>query len=433
MRTRRWLGYAVAAVMTLSAVPAGVASVPQQAYACSKGEITTPEYDYSTASHVFYGMVNKVENVYFNGQMYRMATFVVDAKLKGEYVRTVLTRPDSDQCGMAFEAGRSYLVYANNRLGPPSASVFDVFSGDEAARRLEQAQSLIASVPVPEPGEQRVTLYPGTDATITLDGQQAPVKPGSLFYKNILYVPLTFFRDTLGYVTVWNAEANRYDILLRSEWAGIAAQGDQAQSAFKADSKGIPAGTEPFEATVTYSNVQARVDGGKYAPEHLPFTYDGVVFVPLRETAEKLGIQVTWDPGSYTAMLKDIRPIHPMDHPVLVMKLSSDTDGVPDLIVDRIENDQATYRVDRKLQYGEKPEQLSAPFLDLVKETDGARERRIRLFLKSGDRENELVMTEDLMHSLLTNPLVRTSASLTLGRDFFYWPDDYVIGTPNIH
>jgi hypothetical protein len=170
-----------------------------------------------------------------------------------------------------------------------------------------------------------------------------------------------------------------------------------------------------------------------YAPENLPFTYDGVVFVPLRETAEKLGIQVNWDSSSYTAQLKDTRPIYSSDHPVLIMKLSSNKDGEADLIVDRIENDQASYRLDRTLQYGEKPEQLTAPFLDLVKGTDGVYERKIRLFLKAGERENELMVTEDLMNALLTNPAVRTSASMTLDRDFFLWPDDNVINTPHIH
>jgi|GEM_PF-3908313 len=427
---KKMLGCLTAAILVMGAVPAGLPSSPQKAYACSKGEVTTPEYDYSAANQVFYGMVNTVEDVYFGGELFRMATFVVDTNLKGRYTRTVLTPVDSDRCGVEFVPGTSYLVFADNRAGYPAAGAFSVFTGDEALRRLAIVKELEAAMPLPESGEHRVTLYPGSKVTVTLDGRTIPVTPGSLIYKDMLYVPATFFRDTLGYVTVWNEEAKRYDILLRSEWAGIAAQGDQAQAAFRTGSRGIPPGNEPFEAGVTYSDVQAKVDGKRYSPEHMPFVYDGVVFVPLRDTAEKLGVQVGWDAASNTAALKDTRPIDRSDHPVLELKLTSSAAGVPDLIVDRIENDQAFYRVDRPLQYGETAEQLSAPFLDLVNSAGG---RSIRLFLKTGERENELAVSKGLADALLTDPVVRVSLSLTLGRDFFAWPEDYVIRRANIH
>ncbi|WP_028549723.1 stalk domain-containing protein [Paenibacillus sp. UNC451MF] len=421
-----------AAMVTLAAIPAAVTSSPQKVFACSKGEVTSAETDYSVASNVLYGSVTNVENVFYDGKPYRMATFATFSNLKGGYVNTVLTAPDSDQCGVTFELGHTYLVYANNRLGRAAASAFDVFEGQEAENRVNELKDM-AMVRYPDPGPQQITLYPGSDVTVTLDGKTIPVTPGALFYNNTLYTPMTFFRDILGYVTVWNADSNRYEILLRSEWAGIAAQGDPSQSEFKDASASIPIGTDPFEATVTYSDVQARVDGRVYPPETHPFNYGGVVYVPLRDTAEKLGLLVNWDPQTYTASIRDTRPLDRDEHPALVMKLSSNKEGVSDLIVDRIENDQALYRVDRVLQYGETPEQLKASFTDLIQENDGVSDRRIRLFLEKGDREYELVMTDELMKSLITNPLVRNSISLTLGREYYTWPDNGVIRQSNVH
>ncbi|WP_249864754.1 stalk domain-containing protein [Paenibacillus konkukensis] len=429
---KKMIACLAAAAVALTALPAAVTTSPQKVYACSKGEATSAEYDYSLASNVLYGSVTKVEDVFYKGQPYRLATFVTELNLKGSYVRNVLTAPDSDQCGVTFELGHNYLVYANNKLGRPAAGVFDVYEGQEATDRVNDVKD-IDMVPTPQPGEQQVTLYPGSNVTVTYNGARAPVTPQALNFKNALYVPMTFFRDTLGYVTVWNAESNRYEILLRSEWAGIAAKGDPSQSEFKDTAEAIPIGTDPFEATVTYSDVQAKVDGKIYAPEYQPFNYHGVVYVPLRDTAEKLGLLVGWDADTYTVSVKDTRPFDPVEHPALIMKLSSVNEGEPDIVIDRIADDQATYHVDRRLEYGETMQQQTVPFMDLVQDADGKTIRNIRYFLKKGDREYELVMTKELMKGLLNEPLIRTSANLSLGLDFYHWPEYGVIGLSNIH
>jgi hypothetical protein len=243
---------------------------------------------------------------------------------------------------------------------------------------------------------------------------------------------MTFFRDVLGYVTIWNSALGRYEIMLKSDWAGIFAKGDPSQSEFTGNASGIPAGTEPFEAGVTYSDVQLRVDGKLSPPETLPFNYDGVVYVALRSTAEKLGLQVSWLPESYTAQLRDTRPIYELQRPILVMKLSSNTAGEADLIIDKINNDQALYRYDRPLEYGEQAEQLTAPFTELIKEPNGEGDRKIRLFLRAGEREKELMVTETLRDALLRNPDVRTRANWVLSNDHYLWPADGVFGLANL-
>ncbi|MFD0679365.1 MULTISPECIES: stalk domain-containing protein [unclassified Paenibacillus] len=420
-----------AAVLTLTFVPAGITSSPQKAYACSKGEYTTPEYDYSVASNVFSGAPIKVDNVYLDGKLYRMGTFVTDTIYKGSGVRTLLTPLDSDQCGATFELGHNYLVYANNSLDYPSANVFNIFEGDEAKERIEQLKNL-DQVPVPTPGVHIETLYPGHNITLTLDGHTIPVTPAPVFFKNSLYVPMTFFRDVLGYVTIWNSESGRYEIMLKSDWAGIFAKGDSTKSEFTGSASGIPEGTAPFEAGVTYSDVRVKVDGKLYAPEHLPFTYDGVVYVALRSTAEKLGLQVSWLPETYTAQLRDIRPIDEVQHPILVMKLSSNNAGEADLIIDKINNDQALYRIDRPLGFGEKAEQLTAPFTELIKETNSEEYRKIRLFLHTNEREKEMMVTEALRDALLRDPDMRARASLVLSNDHYMWPTSDVFGLANI-
>jgi len=420
-----------AACLTLAAVPAGLSSYPQKAYACSKGEDTSAEYDFAAASNVFYGMVTKVENVYYKGNLYKMATFVNDTHLKGNYVRVVLTATDSDQCEARFEEGRNYLVYAQNGPGRAYASVFNVFEGEEALSRANALKDRDMT-PTPEPGVHAITLYSGADTAIMLNGNKQPASPAPLYYNSTLYVPMTFFRDILGYVTIWNSDENRYEILLRSEWAGIAAKGDPAQSEFKDLPAGIPVGSDPFEAYVTYSDVQAKVDGKWYAPEKSPFNYGGVVYVPLRDTAEKLGIQVNWDPASHTAYLNDIRSLDRQEHPMLILKLMSVREGEPDIIVDRIENDKATYRIDRKLEYGEQPQQFEASFADLVKDADGNDIRQIRLLLQKEERQYELIVKESFRSALLTDPAARALLNLTLGRDFYSWPDDGVIGLANL-
>ncbi|TBL80332.1 stalk domain-containing protein [Paenibacillus thalictri] len=422
-----------AAMIGLAAIPAGFTAVPQKTYAsglCTK-EATTPEYDYMVASNVFYGTVTKVDDVYFDGKPYRMATFVSDKSFKGDFVHTVLTAPDSTQCGVTFEMGHNYLVYANNRLGHPAVSEFDVLQGDEIKERIAWLENM-NMVPTPPAGEQYITLYPGTDVSVALNGSILPVSPAPVYFENSLYVPTTLFRDVLGYVTVWNSETGRYDILLKSDWAGIAAKGDPAQSQFNGSSIGVPASSEPFTAPVTYSDVTVKVDGRIYAPENQPFKYDGVVYVPLRDTAEKLGLKVNWIKDMKLAQMKDIRPIDPLERPVLTMKLSSNTGG-HDLIVDRVNDGQVVYHEDRILNYGSTPPaQQTASFSELIKETDGGQNYRVRLFLQHDERENELIITDKLMKSLLTDPAVRTKMNFVLGHDFFNWPTYGVFSTANV-
>lgn len=420
-----------AACLTLASIPVGLTAGSEKAFACSKGETTTPEYDYSVSSHVLYGMVSKLEKVYYKGQLYKMATLINDSQLKGSFTRTVLTAADSDQCGASLVVGRDYLFYADNRLGRPAVSVFDVFEGEVAAGRVAALKNM-DRVPEPEPGVHTVTLYPGSNVKLTLDGSTVPVTATPLFFKDSLYVPMTFFRDILGYVTVWNSDPNRFEILLRSEWAGIAAQGNPSQSEFKDSVSGIPVGSEPFEANVSYSNVQVKVDGKLYAPEGQPFSYRDVVYVPLRDTSEKLGIQVNWDPATYTAQLKDGRPIDPLEHPALIMKLSSSREGEHDIIIDRFENDKAVYHYDEEVPYGQTMTQWTAELSDVLKQTGGIGDRSIRLFLSKGEREYELIITEGLRNALLSDPAVRKSISYTLGKDLYNWPEDGVIGMLHI-
>ncbi|NOU93202.1 hypothetical protein GC093_08210 [Paenibacillus sp. LMG 31456] len=420
-----------AAVLALASIPAGITASPEQAYACSKGESTTPEYDYSVASSVFYGAPIKVDNVYFEGKLYRMGTFVTETNYKGSAVRTLLTPIDSDQCGATFELGHNYLVYANNRLGYPSASVFDIYEGDQVQERIAQIKDLDI-VPVPAPGVHTETLYPGNDVTISLDDKLIPFQPAPVFFKNSLYVPMTFFRDALGYVTIWDSKLGRYEIMLKSDWAGIFAKGDPSQSEFTGNSTGIPAGTAPFDAGVTYSDVQMRVDGKIFAAENLPFTYDGVVYVALRSTAEKLGLQVNWLADSYMAQIKDTRPIDELQRPILEMRLSSSIAGEADLIVDKVNNDQVLYRYDRPLELGEKAVQFTAPFNELIKEPNGEGNRKIRLFLRAGEREKEMLVTEPLNDALLRDPDVRSRANLVLSTYHYMWPENGVFGLANL-
>lgn len=420
-----------AAVLTLTSVPVGIAINPSPAYACSKAEYTTPEYDYNVASHVFYGSPIKVENVYLEGKLYRMGTFVTQTNYKGSGVRTLLTPIDSGQCGATFEIGHNYLVYANNRLGYPSANVFDIYEGEQAEERREQLKD-VDQVPLPVSGVHTETLYPGHNVTLTLDGKTIAVTPAPVFFRNSLYVPLTFFRDVLGYVAVWNSEQSRFEIMLKSDWAGVFAKGDPSQSEFTGNAAGIPEGTAPFEAGVTYSDVKVRVAGNLYAPENQPFNYDGVVYVALRSTAEQLGLQVDWLPETYTAQMRDTRPIDELQHPILVMRLSSNHEGEADLIIDKINEDQALYRVDRPLEFGQKEEQLTAPFTELIKDIDGERNRNIRLFLRAGDYEKEMMVTEPLMDALLRDPDMRRRANWVLSTDHYLWPTSGVFGSANL-
>ncbi|WP_248925109.1 stalk domain-containing protein [Paenibacillus hamazuiensis] len=425
MMMKKMISCLAAATLVITAVPALAVTNPVKAYACSKSESTTPEYDYEVAKDVFTGTVLKVENVYFDGKPYRMATFVPGSSFKGGKFPAVITAPDGDRCGMTFEQGHTYLMYSDDRQGYPYVSISDVYEGDEAAARVDALKNK-GDAPLPDPVVYPITLYPGHEVKMMLNNKPYPVSPAPVFYQNSLYVPITFFRDTLGYVTVWNTETQRYEITLKSDWAGIAAKGDEAQSQFNGYSQGIPDGTDAFTANVTYSNVQVKVNGRKYAPELQPFTYDGVVYVPLRDTAEKLGIQVKWDAATYTASMKDTRPIEQTERPVLVMKLSSNTEGEADIIVDRMDSDQVQFHYDKQLEYGQQHEQMTASFDELVKD------RRLRLFLKAGDRENELVITGELMNKLLTDPYFRQRTAGSIGHDTFIWPDHRIIGVSNV-
>jgi hypothetical protein len=404
----------IAAVLAVTAAVTGIGASPERAYACSQESYTTPEFDYQQASNVFYGMVMDVESVYYQGKPYRMATFVAKQNLKGEYVRYVLTSPDTLSCGVTFELGHDYLVYANNRLGPAVVNEYDVVEGDEAVQRLESLQDL-GSVPIPDPGVHQITLISGMDVMVNLDGKQVPMYPAPVFRDNSIYVPITFFRDSLGYVTIWNTEAERYEILLENEWAGLAAKGDPAQSEFNAGWSAVPDTKEPFEASVTFSDVVAKVEGMPFSQEIRPFNLDGVVYVPLRQASERLGLTVKWYPEINSVFLKDTRTIDRYESPLLMMRLSSNTGG-DDLLVEKLSEGQATYRVDGEKQTGEQP-QLTAPIADLLQD------RSIRLVLRKGARENELIISQALMDGLLKDPDMIPRLGLVIGTDSYLWPD----------
>lgn len=54
---------------------------------------------------------------------------------------------------------------------------------------------------------------------------------------------------------------------------------------------------------VSYNNIKVMVDGKELQTSKEPFTYDGTTYLPIRAVAEAVGMDVTWDSATKTAIL----------------------------------------------------------------------------------------------------------------------------------
>jgi hypothetical protein len=129
----------------------------------------------------------------------------------------VLTAMESDQCGVDFEPGRTYLIYARNLNGQLYTDIFSTFAWDPHSERVDWLKNRKSQPPAAhQRGEEKIAAYKRNDFKLVLDKKQKLKLDGEpLIYDNSTYVPLSLFAKSLGYKANW--DANRHQILLFSK------------------------------------------------------------------------------------------------------------------------------------------------------------------------------------------------------------------------
>lgn len=180
-----------------------------KAYACSRGP-TTFEEDFLEASAIFTAKVTSVDAVY---PSQKIAVVEPDKVFKGQSPSFVVTNDDSDQCGAGIEVGETYLFYSQ-RWDLPYVSVFDThLLSTERAEKLTHWLSDRTEKQQPKPPRTETILaHRQGEIRIFFGHLDRGYSKKSFITNNSIYVPLSFFNDTLWHSANWNEDKNEIDI-----------------------------------------------------------------------------------------------------------------------------------------------------------------------------------------------------------------------------
>jgi hypothetical protein len=421
-------------MLMLTAAPA-ILIQPQPASACSKGTPTTAEYDYKLAHAVYSGIVTKLETVYYHGYPYRNATFETVKDYKGEPnpTHSVLTAMDSDQCGADFKVGSSYVVYSHVNNKFMGANVFGVFPLEPKSDRIKQLETLLAQQPIRhEVGMETIEAYVRSDLKLLYGRSLLTPESPPLVYEDSVYVPHTFFTNAFGLIAGWDAEARTvsYNASRRTDIQETSPIDAAAAVAYERSAQ-LPM---PTQLQVRFVDIRMRLFGNPVSQWILePFLYrpsgeqNVRVYVPLRDTAERLGFKVIWQ-NPDTVHLETPILINSASLPKLAMKLSVNNGKDADLLVDSLDNDTVIYRLFDYLNSSE-PEtsRREATFTDLIKMREGIQQHVVRLFYQVGNQELEFKLSEELIQRIEMDAYFRRKLGASLGQSLRSMPKDGVL------
>ncbi|WP_426447391.1 hypothetical protein ACP26L_25070 [Paenibacillus sp. S-38] len=419
--------------LLLSSLLAAVQPIPpESAYACSKGEFPAPEQEFMEADAVFTAEVISDRKVYYGGYPMRQLTLAPESPaFKGEAPLTVLTALDSDQCGAPAAAGDRYLFYSHRTNGLlHRISIFDMKAppspGGPAPAGLHHPASAAA-----HPESARL-LYYRPDVRIYGEKGMLPPEGIPVIYDHSLYLPLSFYRESLGLAADWLPEENT--VSFRSTGKAMSSEG----GAPYLEDKNAPDAGIPF-----FPGTRMTFDGTELPSSEEPFLLRGELYVPLRPAAEQLGYVAAWADG--TVELSPRVPFASAADAKLTLKLVSGRMDGPDLVMEQLGSEGFIYRIPTAAHpesaHAEEPDALvrTGSFEDLSDPRSPLYEHSIRLFLRSAEREAELAVDGGLISRLPLDPALRSRLGAALGRPLPELPagwlltEDHLPALPSSH
>ncbi|NOU88100.1 hypothetical protein GC102_20335 [Paenibacillus sp. LMG 31460] len=350
-----------------------------KAYACSRGP-TTFEEDFLEASAIFTAKVTSVDAVY---PSHKIAVVEPDKVFKGQSPSFVVTNDDSDQCGAGIEVGETYLFYSQ-RWDLPYVSVFDThLLSTERAEKLTHWLSDRTEKQQPKPPRTETILaHRQGEIRVFFEHHDRGYSKKSFITNNSIYVPASFFSDTLWYSADWNEDKNEIVIDTTNRLEFEETNPDDLLS---------PHSGAPTEISAAYNDIKIKVKSETLEEHPEAFVSGDEIFVPLRAIAEKLGYEVEWVDSSSSVILH--LPLEQQSGPkTLAMKYINNTG----------------------LEVEVKPE--TVPFAEMLKDELGYRKYGIQFYLKMDKQDIRLLMSYELLRKIESDASFREKVGAKLGK-----------------
>jgi hypothetical protein len=348
------------------------------AYACSRGP-TTLEEDFLEANAIFTAKVTSVDAAY---PSQKIAVVEPDKVFKGQSPTFVLTNDDSDQCGAGIEVGETYLFYSQ-RWDLPYVSVFDTH-----LLRTERAEKLThwlsdrteKQQPMP-PRTETILAHRQGEIRIFFEHHDRGYSKKSFITNNSIYVPLSFFNETLWHSANWNEERNEIVIDETNRLEFEEPDPDDLLT---------PRSGVPKEISASYKDIKIKVKSETLEVHPEVFVSGDEIFIPLRAIAEKLGYEVEWIDSSSSVILHI--PLEKQSGPkTLAMRYINNTG----------------------LEVEVKPE--TVPFAEMLKDELGYLKYGIQFYLKMDKQDIRLLMSYELLRKIESNASFREKVGSKLG------------------
>ncbi|WP_057307190.1 MULTISPECIES: stalk domain-containing protein [unclassified Paenibacillus] len=386
-----------------------------KAYACSRGP-TTFEEDFLEASAIFTAKVTSVDAVY---PSQKIAVVEPDKAFKGQSSTFVVTNDDSDQCGAGIEVGETYLFYSRG-WDLPYVSVFDthLLSTERAEMLTHWLLNRTENQQPKPPRTETILAYRQGEIRIFVEHHDRGYSKKSFITNNSIYVPLSFFNDTLWHSADWNEDKNEIviDTTNRLEFE------EPDPNALLAPHRGAPK-----EISAAYNDIKIKVKSETLKEHPEAFVSGDEIFVPLRVVAEKLGYEVEWVDTSSSVILHI--PLEKQGGPkTLAMRYINNTGLEGKLEIERLTANEITYRVYHELlpkSIEVKPE--TVPFAELLKEELGYRKYGVQFYLKMDKQDIRLLVSHELLHKIESDASFREKVGAKLGQPMSEIPRNRIL------
>ncbi|MDQ0873676.1 hypothetical protein QFZ77_002335 [Paenibacillus sp. V4I3] len=373
------------------------------AYACSRGP-TTLEEDFLEASAIFTAKVTSVDAVY---PSQKAAVVEPDKVFKGQSPAFVVTNDDSDQCGAGIEVGETYLFYSHG-WDLPYVSVFDThLLSTERAEKLTQWLSDRTEKQQPKPPRTETILaHRQGEIRVFFERHDRGYSKKSFITNNSIYVPLSFFNDTLWHSANWNEDRNEIviDATNRLEFEELD-PGDLL----------APHRGAPKEISAAYNDIKIKVKSETLLEHPEAFVSGDEIFVPLRAIAEKFGYEVEWIDSSSSVILH--LPLEQQSGPkTLGMRYTNNIGLEGNLEIERLTANEITYRAYHgHLQKGIEVKPETVPFAEMLKEELGYRKYGVQFYLKMDKQDIRLLVSYELLRKIESDASFREKVGAKLG------------------
>ncbi|MGO4269600.1 stalk domain-containing protein [Paenibacillus sp. TAF58] len=385
------------------------------AYACSRGP-TTFEEDFLEASAIFTAKVTSVDAVY---PSQKAAVVEPDQVFKGQSPAFIVTNDDSDQCGAGIEVGETYLFYSRG-WDLPYVSVFDTqLLSTERAEMLTQwlLERTENQQPKP-PRTETIPVHRQGEIRIFFEHHDRGYSKKSFITNNSIYVPLSFFNDTLWHSADWNEDKNEIVIDTTNRLEFEEPDPDDLLT---------PHSGAPKEISASYKDIKIKVKSETLQEPPEAFVSGDEIFVPLRVVAEKLGYEVEWIDSSSSVILHI--PLEKQSGPkTLAMRYIHNTGLEGKLEIEWLTVNEITYRdYHGLLPKGIEVKPETVPFAEMLKEELGYRKYGIQFYLKMDKQEIRLLVSHELLHKIESDASFREKVGAKLGQPIKRLPNNRIL------